>query len=79
MCRAMFALAVLVLVSGTSAALADDSDYASMNSLKREIRHQMRHMHRYTGLVTPRHATSISSRTGCPTNFGAYGCIYWAQ
>lgn len=79
MCGAMFALAVLALVSGTGAALADDSDHASMNSLKREIRHQMRHMHRYTGLVTPRDATAISSRSGCPTNLRAYGCIYWAQ
>jgi hypothetical protein len=79
MCRAMFALTVLAIVSGTSAALADDSGRASMNSLKREIRHQIRHMHRYTGLVTPRYATASSNRSGCPTNFGAYSCIYWAQ
>ena len=76
MYKAMFALTVLAIVSGTSAALADDSGHASMNSLKREIRHQIRHMHRYTGLVTPRYATASSNRSGCPTNFGAYSCIY---
>jgi hypothetical protein len=79
MYKAMFALTVLALVSGTTAALADDSGHASMNSLKQEIKHQMRHMHRYTGLVTPRYVTAISNRWGCPTKLGASGCIYWAQ
>ena len=79
MCRAMFALTVLAIASGTSAALADDSDHASMNSLKSEIQHQMRHMHRYTGLLPPRYAAAISNRSGCSADFGAYGCIYWAQ
>jgi hypothetical protein len=79
MYKALSALAILGIVSGTGAALADDSGHASINSLKWQMRHQIRHMHRFSDSLTPRYASSISNQTGCPTNFGAYGCTYWAQ
>jgi hypothetical protein len=43
------------------------------------MRRQIRHMHRFSASLTPRYAASISNLTACPTNFGAYGCTYWAQ
>ena len=79
MYRALFALTVLAIVLGTGAAPADDSGHASINSLKWQMRHQIRHMHRFSNSLTPRYAASISNLTGCPANFDAYACTYWAQ
>jgi hypothetical protein len=79
MYKVLFALTVLAIVSGSGVALADDSGHASINSLKWQMRHQIRHMHRFSDSLTSRYATSISNQTGCPTNFAAYGCTYWAQ
>jgi hypothetical protein len=78
MYKGLFALTVLA-IAGTSASLADDSSHASVNSLKWQMRRQIRHMHRFSDSLTPRYAASISNPTTCPTNFGAYGCTYWAQ
>jgi len=79
MYKTVFALTVLAIVSGTGAAVADDSGHASTNSLKSQMRHQIRHMHRFSDSLTPRYATSISNPTGCPTSLPAYDCSYWAQ
>jgi hypothetical protein len=79
MYKTTFALAVVAIISGASVALADDSGHTSIDSLKSQMRHQIRHMHRYSDALTPRYATSLSNQTGCPTNFSAYDCSYWAQ
>ena len=79
MYKSLFALTVLATILGTSAAIADDSGHASINSLKWQMRHQIRHMHRFSDSLTPRYTASISNPTACPAKFGAYGCTYWAQ
>jgi hypothetical protein len=77
--KAEFALMVVAIVFGTSAALGDYPSHTSIHSLKWQMRQQVTHMPRFSGALTPRYATSISNWTGCPANSGGYVCNYWAQ